>query len=574
MQPPDDDDDDDLSTSPLTTPPSLRSPSPSPASGSPTVLGKHSPCTPFSEPAKKKKKKTRRSGKKKSDAPAQPFGSCLPSSSGSLPPPSSDSFPSQPFGSCPPSSSGSVLPPSSGSFPPPSSGSFPSQSSSSCPVQSSGSLTSSSSSSFVSPPSGSFTFSSSTFPSLSSSSLPSPSSSSRPLPSSSSHPPPPPSSEQRQLSYKHLQRSLKRKKTWSDPRIHLPSLPKSATSKVVENTAPLATPLDSNVILDNTSGYVGTERVVDGDGRVWKLSELIGPDSKYNFKYCSYDSSVAAVPICDSQQRVIGVVVGPPVNETDWTSVIKRAAHIIVQARQKLSFDAKYLVHRRGRFQVLPVGISYGGGQQYAKRIWHRKSNCPIIEGLLGSNSIRRLAGHASQAFKTWAPRLFAYYEENLGHLLNDNPSLYPNFTNSIWACATFNFGPQTVTVQHLDHLNYIFGWCGITVLGDFDYRKGGHFVLWDLGLVIELPPGCTILIPSAYIRHSNTLIGKGETRYSFTQYTAGGLFRWVDDDGKVRAQMSKEDLKKAYERQREHINESMNLYSTLNELRSQYNVS
>jgi hypothetical protein len=30
-------------------------------------------------------------------------------------------------------------------------------------------------------------------------------------------------------------------------------------------------------------------------------------------------------------------------------------------------------------------------------------------------------------------------------------------------------------------------------------------------------------------LRHSNVAIQKGEERYSFTQYTAGGLFRWVD---------------------------------------------
>lgn len=48
---------------------------------------------------------------------------------------------------------------------------------------------------------------------------------------------------------------------------------------------------------------------------------------------------------------------------------------------------------------------------------------------------------------------------------------------------------------------------------------------------MIEFPPGATILIPSATIRHSNTATHAGETRYSFTQYAAGGLFRWVDQD-------------------------------------------
>jgi hypothetical protein len=54
--------------------------------------------------------------------------------------------------------------------------------------------------------------------------------------------------------------------------------------------------------------------------------------------------------------------------------------------------------------------------------------------------------------------------------------------------------------------------------------------VLWDCHLVVEFPPGSTILLPSAILAHSNLAVSPGETRYSFTQYTAGGLFRWVEN--------------------------------------------
>ncbi|KAF9539372.1 hypothetical protein CPC08DRAFT_651196, partial [Agrocybe pediades] len=52
----------------------------------------------------------------------------------------------------------------------------------------------------------------------------------------------------------------------------------------------------------------------------------------------------------------------------------------------------------------------------------------------------------------------------------------------------------------------------------------------WNCGLVIEFPAGSTILIPSGILSHSNTTISEGETRYSFTQYAAGGLFCWVEN--------------------------------------------
>ncbi|KAJ7800267.1 hypothetical protein B0H14DRAFT_3092679 [Mycena olivaceomarginata] len=84
----------------------------------------------------------------------------------------------------------------------------------------------------------------------------------------------------------------------------------------------------------------------------------------------------------------------------------------------------------------------------------------------------------------------------------------------SVFAACTFNFGPRAICAPHLDFANLSWGWCAITALGDFDPDLGGHLILWDLRLVIRFPPGSTILLPSAIIRHSN--------------YTAAGLFRWV----------------------------------------------
>ncbi|KAJ7023504.1 hypothetical protein C8F04DRAFT_923096, partial [Mycena alexandri] len=46
--------------------------------------------------------------------------------------------------------------------------------------------------------------------------------------------------------------------------------------------------------------------------------------------------------------------------------------------------------------------------------------------------------------------------------------------------------------------------------------------------LVIRFPLGPTILIPSAIVRHSNRPIRAHEKHFSFVQYMAGGLFRWI----------------------------------------------
>ena len=135
-----------------------------------------------------------------------------------------------------------------------------------------------------------------------------------------------------------------------------------------------------------------------------------------------------------------------------------------------------------------------------------------------------------SGAMATWAPDLYAYYGEKLDALHQNDFSLHRTFPSSIFSATTYNFGPRTVCFRHKDFANLAFGFCSVTALGNFDPTKGGHLVLWELGLVIEFPPGSTILLTSALISHSNTTIAANETRYSVAQYSAGALFRWVDN--------------------------------------------
>ncbi|KAJ7479920.1 hypothetical protein FB451DRAFT_1031381 [Mycena latifolia] len=101
-------------------------------------------------------------------------------------------------------------------------------------------------------------------------------------------------------------------------------------------------------------------------------------------------------------------------------------------------------------------------------------------------------------------------------------------FVGIILINSAIVFGPHAITVHHLDFGNLSWGWCVITALGWFDPDLGSHLILWALKLIIHFPPGSTILIPSAISCHSNVPIGRDEIRYSFTQYTAGGLFRWI----------------------------------------------
>jgi hypothetical protein len=88
-----------------------------------------------------------------------------------------------------------------------------------------------------------------------------------------------------------------------------------------------------------------------------------------------------------------------------------------------------------------------------------------------------------------------------------------------------------------------------------------GHLIFWESQLVLEFPPRYTILIPSASISHSNIGILEEERQYLFTQYTAGALFRWVNQT-KHSEEEQKED-----ENVEKYIRNRLSLFSTHEEL-------
>ena len=167
---------------------------------------------------------------------------------------------------------------------------------------------------------------------------------------------------------------------------------------------------------------------------------------------------------------------------------------------------------------------------------------------------------------KTWFPWLHEVYSNVLPVIESDG--LQRNFAKSDFASITFNFPPNTVCRVHLDHLNWAPGICAVTAGGSYDFRKGGHLVLWDQKLIIEFPPGTTLLIPSACVLHGNTPIQEGEKRFSITQYSAGGLFRWVDLGSRT-AKSLPQHLSKGVEAfAKQRWEDGVNLYSNLNVLK------
>ncbi|RPD67804.1 hypothetical protein L226DRAFT_474378 [Lentinus tigrinus ALCF2SS1-7] len=222
------------------------------------------------------------------------------------------------------------------------------------------------------------------------------------------------------------------------------------------------------------------------------------------------------------------MVLSPPPHGFEDT--LTEAEHAFEKASARLHLKPCHMDHRRGPWPCSSCGGSYGGGQQRVGNLKHTVHNRTVLEDCLLNNwAVKNIAGMVNKTFRNVAPEMYRDYGDILTKVCDDNPGIRKNFSNSVFAAATFNFGPQVCTRPHKDHLNIPTGWCAVVSLGDFNADDGGHLIVWDLNLMIRFPRGAVIFLPSALFLHSNTAVAGDQRRYSFTQYSAGGLWRWVE---------------------------------------------
>lgn len=126
------------------------------------------------------------------------------------------------------------------------------------------------------------------------------------------------------------------------------------------------------------------------------------------------------------------------------------------------------------------------------------------------------------------------YYEDLQIKLIGINVFLQTIFPGTPFFAATLNLGPKTVCLIHRDWWNLANGTCGIGVLGPFNHRTGGHIILHEPRVIMEVRRGDFLWIPSAAITHENAPIKEHEVRYSCTLYSAGGLFRYAECGGRT----------------------------------------
>ncbi|KIY61941.1 hypothetical protein CYLTODRAFT_362185, partial [Cylindrobasidium torrendii FP15055 ss-10] len=239
-------------------------------------------------------------------------------------------------------------------------------------------------------------------------------------------------------------------------------------------------------------------------------------------------------PIVDRHYRKFALVHSMPRLEDDWKeSVMQPMVDDIEEGMSCLKFSGKNRYHKRGPWGVALSGQGFGGGRQArifirAGNIAQPKKTRSFVRRLFRRPAWNRWSRFVNSIFKTHFPEMYKEYKEMMDDLAGSDESLVPNFDGSVFAAVAINFTDNAASEPHTDEANRPDGLCTITGLGPYDHTKGGHIVLLEAKLVIEFPSGSTVFIPSAISTHYNMPVQKGDKRYSVTQFTGGGLFRWV----------------------------------------------
>ncbi|KAJ3804826.1 hypothetical protein F5876DRAFT_82570 [Lentinula aff. lateritia] len=298
---------------------------------------------------------------------------------------------------------------------------------------------------------------------------------------------------------------------------------KAHAVRVAQDSTPIELKaFDISSLSTSSNGWTAspTSKLSPGLKKIWKNLDLL---STSNLRLLDWDG-VSRIVLLDSSERVIAVLGGvPPASEgQEWDETAEQGNVAVEEFRELSTFTKSQQHGRRGDFAYRTVGFGYGNGRKQPLN-YRGFRNARVILFSLRSTYLPFIIA----IFNCYAHKTYVEYQTTNEELLRRHPHLRPNFPGTPYAALTVNAGPQSYSPPHKDPDNVVHGWCADTALGKFDPNKGGHLVLWDLGLVIRFPPGSTILFPSSLITHSTIPIQKGETRFAFIQYSSGGLFRW-----------------------------------------------
>ncbi|KAJ3968896.1 hypothetical protein EV361DRAFT_386326 [Lentinula raphanica] len=335
-------------------------------------------------------------------------------------------------------------------------------------------------------------------------------------------------------------------------------------SEEVLNKEPIRTALVSEELPIAEGGWVASDCSYVGAKKKHSLEEL---QSKKDFTRVPWKGKDTVCAI-DAENRVVLVAVGKPDDPT-YSCDAENMTNLMLEIGANTDWTKDELNSRRGKFASATCGWSHGNGQPHPMRLGGERQE--LMEAFVSNKCVERVAAHQSDSFARYFPKAHEEYRGRNEQLKERIPEFDGNIKGSVFNGCTANFGPNTWTYIHRDTRNAP-GACAITAGGNFDSTKGGQLIVWDLRFIFDFPAGSTILLPSALFRHSNIPVRDGEQRVSFTQYTAGGIHRWLEYGGRTKEAFEIEDpegYSKMLEEREGRWRKALEVFSTYDELKA-----
>ncbi|KAL1741679.1 hypothetical protein HDZ31DRAFT_44903 [Schizophyllum fasciatum] len=214
----------------------------------------------------------------------------------------------------------------------------------------------------------------------------------------------------------------------------------STRRKYIDPAIPIETDFRLSGMRVTRTGYTAL-RDPNVQHREYRLDELVGPKSKFQFNLYQWDGR-KPVPFL-SKGKVFAVLPGRPDQALDWDPLMTDLADTIHSALPQLSLRANQKQHRRRPFPATAHGHSFGGGQTQPMSISENPANAEHFRRILEHPGMQRVSGFSNGATKAWAPDYHAFLRQNRCTLRSRLPGLRYNFRNSVWSALTVNYGPR-----------------------------------------------------------------------------------------------------------------------------------
>ncbi|KAL8276485.1 hypothetical protein RQP46_011135 [Phenoliferia psychrophenolica] len=271
----------------------------------------------------------------------------------------------------------------------------------------------------------------------------------------------------------------------------------------------------------------------------WEAIQLANPKVR-GFTYIPRQEAKGAITIlCDEQGRRFALRAQEPA-WAEEKGITKSFAKECAKLGKKLG-EMGGGGRRGATYKTTQFGVWCDGGMTkpgYSKTFVQNEQRC--IE-FLQHASTARIHGWISSLMEDFFPEMHGDYRELDKYLSEEDLHILGGPFSSI--CV--NTGGKTITDEHADTANRLFGLCASLTqkLKSLRHQRGGHLVLNEARVVIELAPGDLLLFPSAMFTHWNIPLSEAtDSRNSVAWWSSGSLFLVQELGGRTLSQLSKEE--------------------------------